>query len=124
MMQVPPPAPPMRAAIKASKKSSERFKIGAAISNKNKVLAVGHNKHKTHTKYSSGPFCTTHAEGDAIRKAVNKGVDLLGKTLFVYRKNCRLSKPCPDCEKLARDHGIKKVVYSVDPGIFETLILT
>lgn len=58
--------PPMRAAMKASKKSVEKFKVGAAISNKNKVLAVGFNKNKTHTKYCSGGYHTTHAEGDAI----------------------------------------------------------
>lgn len=118
-----PTTPPMRAAMKASESSTERFQLGAAISNKNKVLVVGHNKHKTHTRYSSGSYCTTHAEGDVIRKAVNKGIDLVGKTLHVYRKNCRLSKPCPDCERLAREHGIKKVVYSADPGVFETLVL-
>lgn len=123
MMEGPPFGPPMRAAIKEAKKSTERFQLGAALADKNKVLATGRNRGKTHTKFGSGNFSTIHAESDAIRSAIAKGIDPSGKTLFVYRKNCRLSKPCKYCERMIREFGIKKVIYSKDPGEFAVMVI-
>ena len=55
-----------------------------------------------------------HAEQAAIR-----GVDpsvLRGSTVYIARvtpgNRIALSKPCPRCEKILIEHGVKKVVYS------------
>jgi cytidine deaminase len=104
--------PPIRAARLESKKSKSRFKIGAAIARKNKVLVCAHNIKKTHPKFGSGNYKTLHAESHAIYKAVRRGIDLSGTTIFVYRVNDLLAKPCKWCQKLINDHGIKEVIYS------------
>ncbi len=106
------PIPPWRAAIQESKKSQHRFKIGAAIAKGNKVLAKAHNTRKTHPVYGSGEYNTLHAESHAIYKAIRSGIDLVGTTIYIYRHNNNLAKPCPCCMGLIHKHGIKKIVYS------------
>ena len=112
MIEAPPTAPPMRAAIKESKKSTHRFKMGAAIAKKNKVLVSAPNSRKTHPKFGSGSYSTLHAESHAIYKAIRQGIDIEGATIYVYRANNNLAKPCPCCMGLIHKYGIKKVVYS------------
>lgn len=61
---------------------------------------------------------TFHAEERAIRNAqALVGDDLSGMVLYVARsyKNGKpaMSKPCVKCDKLIRDAGIKKVIYTV-----------
>jgi len=106
--------PPMRAARLEAEKSTHRFKLGAAIAKGKKVLSKAYNTNKTNPRFGSGDYDTLHSEGHAIYKAVRQGIDLEGTTLYVFRKNNTLAKPCPSCERLIRDHGIKKVVFSDD----------
>ena len=105
-------SPPMRAARKASTRSTHRFKLGAAIAKKKKVLVTACNTCKTHPKYGSGNYDTLHAESHAIYKAIRQGIDIRGATIYVYRENDNLAKPCSCCMRLIREHGIKDVVYS------------
>ena len=112
MIDLSDPIPPWRAAIQESKKSQHRFKIGAAIAKGNKVLARAHNSRKTHPKFGVGEYNTLHAESHAICKAVRCGIDLAGTTIYIYRHNNNLAKPCPCCMGLIHKHGIKKIVYS------------
>lgn len=105
-------APPMRAAMLEAKKSKSRFKLGAAVAKGKKVLTKAHNVMKTHPEFGSGDFFNLHAEGHAIYKAVRHGIDLVGTTIYVYRKNNNLAKPCPCCMNLIHKYGIAKVVYS------------
>ena len=106
------PPPPMRAAILESEKSKHRFKIGAAIARGNKVISKACNVMKTHPLYGSGEYNNLHAEGHAIYKAIRSGIDIKGSTIYVYRQNNNLAKPCPCCMGLIHRHGIKSVVYS------------
>jgi len=106
------PVPPMRAAIKESEKSKHRFKLGAVIARGNRVLTKAHNSRKTHPRFGVGDYNTLHAEAYAIYKAVRRGIDLRGTTIYVYRKNNNLAKPCPCCMGLIHKYGIKEVVYS------------
>ena len=106
-----PTVPPMRAAMRASDASKHRFRVGAAIAKGNKVLVKAHNTPKTHPQ-GSGRYSTLHAEAHAINKAVRQGISLEGTTIYVYRANNNLAKPCPCCQGLIHKHGIKKVVYS------------
>ena len=112
MMDLEDPLPPMRAAINESKKSKHRFQIGAAIAKGKRVLAKAHNTRKTHPVYGSGEFSTLHAESHAICKAIRCGVELSGTTIYIYRHNNNLAKPCPCCMGLIHKHGIKKIIYS------------
>ena len=116
--------PPMRAARAAAKKSKQRFKLGAAIARGNKVLCKAPNSHKTHPVYGSGLFCTLHAESNAIYSAVRAGINLKGTTIYVYRTNNALAKPCPCCMKHIKKHGIEKVVYSHPQKVKASIITT
>jgi len=106
------PPPPMKVAILESKKSKHRFKLGACIARRNKVLAKACNTKKTHPIYGSGLYNTLHAEGYAIYKAVRNGIDLKGASIYVYRENNNLAKPCRCCMGLIHKHGIKEIIYS------------
>jgi tRNA(Arg) A34 adenosine deaminase TadA len=103
---------PMRIAIKESKKSKHRFKLGAVIAKGKRVLVKAHNSRKTHPVFGSGEYNTLHAESYAIYKAVRRGVNLEGTTMYVYRQNNNLAKPCKCCMGLIHKYGIKEVVYS------------
>ena len=92
MIDLDDPPAPMRVAIKESHKSNHRFKLGAC--------------------FGSGNYQTLHAESYAIYKAVRQGISLKGTTLYVYRKNNNLAKPCPCCMGLVHEYGIKEVIYS------------
>jgi len=100
----------MLAAVEASK-SSLRFQLGAVIKC-GKMKVAAYNKNKTHPRYGSGRYKNLHAEGYCILKAIKLNLDLSRCTLYVYRANGRISKPCPDCEELIRKSGIKKVIYT------------
>lgn len=104
--------PMMRLAVKESKKSINRFKLGAVIAKGKRVLSKAHNIKKTHPEFGSGQFGTLHAESNAIYKAIRRGVDIKGSTIYIYRENSNLAKPCPCCMGLIHKYGIKEVVYS------------
>jgi len=106
------PIPPIRAAINESKKSKHRFQIGAAIAKGKRILSKAHNTRKTHPKFGSGQYSTLHAESHAIYKAVRQGINIRGSTLYVYRHNNNLAKPCDCCMCLIKKYGIKEIVYS------------
>ena len=106
------PPPPWRAAIQESKKSQHRFKIGAVIAKGKRILARAHNTRKTHPKFGSGDYSTLHAESHAIYKAIRQGINIKGSTIYVYRHNNNLAKPCECCMCLIKKYGIKEIVYS------------
>ena len=105
--------PCMKAAISAALESNLKFKIGAALVRRGRLLCVGHNQTKTHPRYGSkSPYHTLHAEGDCLWSADKLGISTIGCTLYVYRRNNLNSKPCPDCLKLIQLCGIRKVIYT------------
>lgn len=93
-------------AKKEAEKSTFRFRLGAIVLHKNKVVAKGYNKIKTHPKLD---HYTIHAECDALLKAAK------GDTLVVVRilRNGEFacSKPCEKCLKYIKKFGIKKIYY-------------
>lgn len=90
-----------------------QHKLGALVCNKKKILGVGFNQLRTHTK-SPHKFKSTHAEFAAINSC--KPEDLRGATLYVYRENrsgeAVNAKPCESCMTLILEAGIKKVYFS------------
>lgn len=102
----------MKLAKEEAKKSRHRFPMGAAIVRGNRVLSTACNVNKTHPKYGSGKYQRLHAEGHAIYRAVRQGIDLSGASIYIYRRNNNLAKPCPCCMGMIHKHGIKEVIYS------------
>lgn len=103
---------------KAASKHSDHpaHKLGAVIVKGNKVVSVGFNKNKTHTK-SNHAWKRLHAEISAIIKAKQ---DLTGCSIYVYREtkngDLGMSKPCPSCFSAIRESGIKIVYYTTETG--------
>lgn len=111
-------------AKKLSVKSNHpKHQLGCVIVNKNRIVGVGFNKFKTHTK-SNHAFQMLHAEVDALLGVAR--ADLKGCTAYVYRETKdgapAMSKPCAACEIALKDAGIKTVFYTTDGG-FEAFSL-
>lgn len=96
-------------------KSSCEQRVGSVITLKDKIIAMGHNKQKTHPK-APNAFKHIHGEFDAIMKAPKEL--LKGSSIYVYRitkgNNQGLSKPCKTCFDFIKKCGIKKVYYSTE----------
>jgi deoxycytidylate deaminase len=96
----------------------------AAIVWRDKILAIGHNKLKSHPimqKFNDNPeMIFLHAEMDAIVKTINRyGSEILSEcSIYVMRVGKRNqicnSKPCEGCQKAIDAFGIKDVFWSVD----------
>lgn len=111
-------------ARKLSKKSEHhQHHLGCVIVNGNKVIGLGFNKNKTHTKALT-EFKTLHAEVSAIINADEE--DLIGSEAYVYRETklgkLGLSKPCSYCENMLRSVGISKVYYTSPEGYKEEIL--
>lgn len=50
------------------------------------------------------------------RRAIKPYMDLRGATLLVVRSNKKLSYPCPECRKVIKEVGIKKIIYIDNNG--------
>lgn len=95
-------------AAKLAKSIPFQHRHVALIVKGGKVLAIGRNS------YDTG----NHAETCAMRQRWSS--DLQGATLYVIRigrvQPYLLSKPCPNCEALIKESGIKRVIYTTsDP---------
>lgn len=87
------------------------------ISNKRKILAIGVNKRRTHSKAPQtehGRFL--HAEVASIINC-DRGA-LKGSHMYVVRigkrGDLRMSKPCKFCQAAIMKAGIKVVYYSIN----------
>ncbi len=107
-------------------------KIASSIVIKNKIIAFGTNKYKTHPFQASygvnkDSICL-HAEIDVIKNALKRVDvdDLKRSTLYIARVKkemvspgqCNevwgIVKPCDGCMKAIINFGIKKVFYTTD----------
>ncbi len=97
--------------------------IGCVITKKNRVVSVGFNQMKTHSKAPS-PYRFLHAEAHAILGTPLS--DLKGATVYVYRElkdgSPAMSRPCSYCLEMLRTVGIKKICFTND-GYFNEEIL-
>lgn len=108
-------------ASQISKKSNHpKHKIGGILVKKKRVISIGFNKYKTHSK-SNHPYKNIHCELDCIL-----GIDLNilnGSSIYLYRetKDGRpaLSKPCKWCEQLLKNVGISRVYYTNNGSYYE-----
>lgn len=103
----------MRLAAKLSEHSCHKYQVGAVIIMGNKILGLGFNQVKTHTK-STHSFKTLHAETAAL---IDAGLgDTRGAVCYVYRRlkdgTGAMAKPCPSCSNMLKERGIKRVYYT------------
>lgn len=111
-------------------------RVMSAIVYKNKIIALGRNKNKSHPfqkKYCHHPEAILiHAENDAIVKALKRmSVEDLSKaSIYIVRAKrdvpkgkfrFGLARPCPGCESAIASYNIKNVFYSNDEGDIECL---
>lgn len=98
-------------AKREAKKSIERYKVGAAISYKNKLISFGHNSLKTHP-LSKTSYKTIHAEFAALLKADSCKID----TIYICRakiaKEFGIAMPCKICMKMIKEAGIRTIWYT------------
>lgn len=121
----------IEAAIDESKKSCLYHKHGAILVYRNKIISTGYN----YAIYNSGCFYTTHAEVSAIkeflklssRKQIKRDI-LKDCILYVVRIGTenmnypmKLSKPCNNCLNFIKKHKVKKVYWSEDDAVFDSI---
>lgn len=81
--------------------------VGAVIVRGNELLATGYH-------HKAGE---AHAEVDALRNAVSKGIDVRGATIYVTLEPCCTSGRTPACTDAIIKSGLKKVVIGcLDPN--------
>ena len=120
--------PPLSIFLRRAKKESEksafpRFKVGAVLVRKGKVIGRGHNRNKYNKLWGSGFSSTCHAESSAISDALRTNKDVVGATIYVYRRGGNLAKPCDCCMSHLISLKIKKVVFSAGSCVIGTIYL-
>ena len=98
----------------------QRYKLGAIILHRGKIVSTGVNKRKTHPIAYATREQELHAEMDALRKLKSK--DLKGGIIFIARwrkTGPGLARPCSDCINILSKYGITKVVYTISVSKFE-----
>ena len=109
-------------ALRMAEKSVSRFRLGAVLARKNRVISVGYNdmtkSHPLQQRFSLDKSFVLglHAE---IHSCIGvSALDLDGADIYVARilrsGKIALAKPCLVCEKFIADVGIRKVYYSIN----------
>lgn len=117
------------AAKAVSELSDHKYKIGATVVLKHRIVSSGCNSDsKTHPlqkQYNRYRFIDDtphkcHAELLALLPLIKDGVDLSNASIFTYRehKNGSLAcaRPCKSCMELIKDCGITKIFYTTEDG--------
>lgn len=98
------------------------FRHGAVLTSGSCILGLGVNNDKycsigaKYRSYHKG-ISTYHAEIGAvinIPRHVTKGCTIYVARTSKFDGTMRMSKPCPMCEAILRERGVKRVFYSVD----------
>lgn len=102
-------------AADVAKKSNMLQKHGCVIVHKKNIIATGYNMMCPYYHHS------IHAEVNTLKKVKNNKHLLKHSEMYIVRigKNSlgnplKYSKPCINCEKCIKEHGIKKVFYSTN----------
>ncbi len=112
----------LKKAIEEAEKSTHKYKIGAVIFDKKRIVSCGHNYPSKSVRSITYRFCkrkgSVHAEVDAIIRARQ---DLKGYSILVVRINKKgellNAAPCSFCMAYIEYVGLKYVYYSTLEGI-------
>ena len=106
-------------AVRTAYRSESKFRLGAVLVKKNRVLSWGINKmdksHPVQQEYSDVPFLTgLHAE---IHSCIGlHQEDLEGSSIYVARllKNGKtaLALPCDGCQRFMKVCGVREAFYT------------
>ena len=123
-------------ATEMAKKSDMPQQMGCIVTYKGKIIAEGYNQQRTHplqAEYDkerpdviegTANVHSMHAESSALFKIKNMNIKWNKVEVYICRPlKCRtfgLAKPCPSCQKLIRDMGIKKIHYKTDDESYVT----
>lgn len=109
----------------AAKTTDMRRGFGCVIVDGNRIVAEGRNR-RSHPgipdlQLNDMKYWGLHAETEALIKA---DVSVRGMTIYIHGQNVSSggavnSWPCPLCEKVLKERGIKKVIYTTKTGIAE-----
>ena len=126
-----------RAYFRAAKAVSElsdhpQHKHGCVVVKGHRIISSGYNscirQHRVQAELDMERFGVNcpgklHSETSALLPLIKNDIDLSKASIYIYRehKNGALanSKPCPSCERLIRQFGIKRVYYTVENGYAE-----
>lgn len=111
-------------AAKVSKLSTHsKHAMGAVLVRKNRVVSVGSNQNKTHTR-SNTPYKHIHCEFSAILNS--KLDDFSDCSIYITRVTpggkLGLSYPCAHCLKMLKSLDIKTVYYT-DSNVYKVVKL-
>jgi dCMP deaminase len=103
------------------------YKMGCIIVKSGKVVSRGVNKQSIaeakDSRYNLGR--SIHAELNAVLQAQRLGISLDGAILYVTglskADNTVCSKPCPICQEMLAETGIRAVYYQNKEGDIECL---
>ena len=120
--------------FKAAKAMSDlsdyhKYHIGAIAVYKHKIISSGYNTTVTNPlqkRYNQLRFtCETphckHAELDCLLPLLNrKDIDFSRVSLYLYREHksgeLACARPCPSCQALIKELGIRHIYYSNNGG--------
>jgi deoxycytidylate deaminase len=119
------------AAAKAvSELSDHRIQMGCVVVNKHRIISSGSNSiskcHRVQAELDTKRFgedCPgkLHSETSALLPLIRSGVDLSDASIYVYREHkdgtLAMARPCPSCERLIRQCGIRKICFTVEGGM-------
>lgn len=108
-----------------------RYRIGAILVVKGKVVARGYNSTKSHpmqkiynaerTDVTDSAPHYLHAEIDILTKIRGMDLDFKNAELYVYHINNkgeqRMARPCAACMKAIKEHEISVIHYSTPEGL-------
>ncbi len=113
-----------RLASTIAAKSPSRFRLGAVLVKRNRVLSVGWNNmsksHPLQQKYCDHDHALgLHAE---VHSCLGVSLpELNGANMYVARVlrdgTLALAKPCRVCQRFLISVGIRKVTYTTDEGL-------
>jgi len=113
--------------------TSKRYEIIAtAFDRKGRILGAGVNEYKrshplmkvyAEKAGESSMKIFKHAEFSAVLAAGNKQIHSLLVQRFKANGEPALALPCPTCQAMLKDFGVKVVKYTTDSGIAEYHVL-
>lgn len=111
------------AAKAVSRLSDHRHQLGCVIVDKHRIISSGHNSNtKCHAVQAKldmerhGVYCPGKIHAETAALLALKGAELSKASIYIYRGHkdgsYALARPCPSCQKLLHQYGIKHVYYT------------
>lgn len=111
---------PKRIAIKMALQSTSRFRVGCVIARGKRVLYAGYNQMgKSHPLSDRRGLRGIHAEVHCLLPA--HGERITGEAYIARIRldgSLGIARPCPDCIKALRQHGVKRINYTTQDGVW------